>query len=64
MKLTKRLRGVRAGEIYPVWLETGDECPPELQAAAAATGALEQPETKKPAAKAKAEKATDAAANN
>lgn len=41
MKLTKPFRGVPAGEIYPVQYEPGDECPPELQAAAKALGALD-----------------------
>ena len=46
-KLTKPFQGVKEGEIYPTEFAAGDECPPELQAAAESLGALEQP--KKPA---------------
>lgn len=40
MKLTKDFKGVPAGAIYPVEYLAGDECPPELHAAACAVGAL------------------------
>lgn len=46
-KLTKPFQGVKEGEIYPTDFAPGDECPPELQAAAESLGALGQP--KKPA---------------
>lgn len=39
-KLTKPFRGVPNGEIYPVEYKAGDECPPELEAGARASGAL------------------------
>lgn len=42
MKLTKAFRGVPSGKIYPVQYEVGDECPPELEAAATEQGALAQ----------------------
>lgn len=51
MKFSKSFRYVREGEIYPVEFNKGDECPPDLIAAARAHGALEQP--KKPAPKGK-----------
>ncbi|WP_185626027.1 hypothetical protein [Burkholderia cenocepacia] len=38
---SKDWRGVPDGEIYPVAYEPGDECPPELEFAAAAADALE-----------------------
>lgn len=40
MKFTKDFRGVPDGEIYPVQYAAGDECPPELEAAAIETGAV------------------------
>ena len=46
-KFAKPFRGVPAGEIYPVQYQPGDECPPELEKAAKALGALEQPKPKK-----------------
>ena len=49
MKFIKPFYGCKAGEIYPVWFEAGDECPPELEAAAIETGVVEV----KAAAKAK-----------
>jgi len=39
-KLTKPFRGVRDGEIYPTEFAAGDDCPPELEAGARASGAL------------------------
>lgn len=41
MKFTKDFRGVPAGAIYPVEYKPGDSCPPELEAAAIETGAVE-----------------------
>lgn len=41
MKFTKPFHGCKAGEIYPTQFETGDECPPELLAAAEAMGAID-----------------------
>lgn len=43
MKLTKPFRGVPDGQIYPVQYQPGDECPPELEAAATAFGAMDAP---------------------
>ncbi|VVE78176.1 HeH/LEM domain-containing protein [Pandoraea sputorum] len=39
-KLIKAFLGVLDGEIYPTTFEAGDECPPELEAGARASGAL------------------------
>lgn len=39
--VTKPFEGVRAGEIYPVVIEAGEECPPELMAAAIALGCVD-----------------------
>ena len=39
-KLSKPFRGVPDGEIYPREFAPGDECPPELEAAAREVGAL------------------------
>lgn len=41
MKFTKPFAGVPDGKIYPVEYQAGDECPPELEAAAHELGALE-----------------------
>ena len=40
-KLKKPLFGVAGGEVYPRSYEAGEECPPELVAAAEEIGALE-----------------------
>lgn len=40
-KLTKPFSGVPNGEIYPVEYKAGDDCPPELEAHAAALGVLD-----------------------
>ncbi|KVD79860.1 hypothetical protein WL05_21040 [Burkholderia ubonensis] len=51
---SKVWRGVPAGKIYPVTYEPGDECPPELEGAAAAADALDgAPEGGKPKAAAR-----------
>ena len=53
MKFIKDFRGVPDGEIYPVQYKAGDECPPELEAAAIETGAVKaKAEPKKGAANA------------
>lgn len=52
MKLIKPFRGVPTGEIYPRLYQAGDECPPELLAAAREMEAVEQ--EKKPAGGTKA----------
>jgi len=39
-KFTKPFYGVKHQEIYPTQFESGDECPPELEAAAKAEGVL------------------------
>jgi hypothetical protein len=41
MKLAKQFQGVPIGKIYPVQYQPGDECPPELEAAAAELGVLD-----------------------
>lgn len=46
-KFNKRFYGVRHQEIYPTQFEPGDECPPELEEAARADGAIAA--SKKPA---------------
>lgn len=53
MKFTKPFRGVPRGKIYPVEYQPGDECPPELESAAQATGVVgdEKPDTKAKAKK-------------
>ena len=40
MQLVKPFLGVPDGEIYPVQYQSGDECPPELEAAATELGAF------------------------
>lgn len=47
MKLTKDIIGVADGEIYPRTFAAGEECPPELEAAALDAGALEVKAAKK-----------------
>lgn len=48
MKLKKAFVGVKDSEIYPTEFAAGDECPPELEAAALELGALDaKPATKK-----------------
>lgn len=44
MQFTKPFQGVPNGEIYPVNYQPGDECPPELESAAADLGAFGDPE--------------------
>ena len=51
-KLAKPLFGAPNGEIYPRWIEAGEECPPELEAAAREIGALEVVQAIKAARKA------------
>jgi len=51
MKLKKALFGVRAGKIYPEWIEAGEDCPEELMEAAVELDALE--DARAPEAKAK-----------
>ena len=46
-KLTKAIFGVVAGEVYPREINAGEECPPELEAAAVEAGALEVKAQKK-----------------
>lgn len=40
MKFVKPFYGCKKGEIYPTRFEVGDECPPELEAAARSVGAI------------------------
>lgn len=39
-KLTRDFQGCRNGEVYPTQFAAGDECPPELEAAAVEVDAL------------------------
>lgn len=39
--VTKSFEGVRAGEVYPVVIEAGEECPSELLDAAIALGCVD-----------------------
>ncbi len=39
-KFTKPFRGVKDGDIYPTRFSPGDDCPPELEAAALSLDAL------------------------
>lgn len=41
MKFAKQFFGVPDGKIYPVQYQPGDDCPPELEAAAIEVGAFE-----------------------
>ena len=66
MKFTKPFYGCRAGEIYPEHFAAGDECPPELEAAAAESGVLEpakalEPPTPAPVPKPEPEPAPEVA---
>lgn len=49
MKFIKPFYGCRAGEIYPEHFAVGDECPPELEAAAIDTDSVEPDEAAPPA---------------
>lgn len=42
MKLTKPIYGAANGEIYPREYAAGEDCPPELEGAARAQGALDE----------------------
>lgn len=42
MKFIKPFYGVKAGDIYPTRFQVGDDCPPELEAAAIELGAVEK----------------------
>lgn len=44
MQFSKPFLGVPDGEIYPVQYQPGEECPPELEAAATELGAFDDPE--------------------
>lgn len=44
MQLIQPFLGVPDGEIYPVQYQPGDECPPELEAAATELGAFDEPD--------------------
>lgn len=60
MKLTKDFTGVPDGAIYPVRYSAGDECPPELEDAARACGAIEDDKGKKPDVKKRKNVSADA----
>lgn len=47
MKFNKPFRGVPKGAIYPVEYQPGDECPPELEAAAVACDVVDKPKSDK-----------------
>lgn len=42
MKFCKPFSGCKAGDVYPTAFAPGDECPPELEAAALSVGAVER----------------------
>ena len=46
-KFAKPWRGVKSREIYPTEFAPGDECPPELEAAARECGVLAESEAPK-----------------
>ena len=50
-KFAKEFKGVKDGKIYPTVFLPGDDCPKELEAAAAELKALEQASKKKEEAK-------------
>lgn len=56
MELGKDFVGVPAGEIYPRTFKKGEDCPPELEGAARASGCLKVGKTK---AKTETEDAAD-----
>lgn len=57
MKFTKPFYGVTAGEIYPREFAVGDDCPPELEAAAKSVDAIEaKAETRAPENKGRVKK--------
>jgi hypothetical protein len=41
-KLNADLLGVRVGDVYPTLIAAGEDCPPELEAAAQALGILDE----------------------
>lgn len=47
MKFIQPFQGVPNGAIYPVEYQPGDECPPELEAAASEQGVLEATKPRK-----------------
>lgn len=49
MKLLKKFSGVKTGEVYPTQFDVDDECPEELQDAAAAEGCFDEKALKKSA---------------
>lgn len=53
MKFIQPFKGCKQGDLYPTQFAVGDECPPELEAAALEVGAVKaKAETKKGAANA------------
>ena len=48
MKFIKPFKGCKQGDIYPTQFVEGDECPPELEAAAIETGSVEVKAAAKP----------------
>lgn len=52
-KLTKPISGVLSGDVYPTDLPEGADCPPELEDAARAMGALAEVKAHKKAPEAK-----------
>lgn len=60
-KLTKDIFGVANGDVYPRTYATGEDCPPELEDAAAASEALESVEDAAAREKAEAAAAAEAA---
>jgi hypothetical protein len=52
-KFSKAFTGCKAGEIYPIEFQPGDECPKELEPAARAVGAIPAAKAHKKAPEAK-----------
>lgn len=44
MEFIVDFRGVQAGDVYPTYFVAGQECPPELEAAALDIGAIAKPD--------------------
>lgn len=59
-KLTKDVFGVANGEVYPRTFAAGEDCPPELESAAAVAEALETTEQAEAREKAEAAAAAEA----
>jgi hypothetical protein len=61
MKVTQEFQGVRDGDVYPTTIAVGEDCPPELEAAAIAIGAVETAGKVEPPVLTDAQRAEEAA---